>query len=102
MSYGRAKPGPQLGQAIKHGGLTAQLLQSCGFLPTVPPGKPYYYQRLCHVACGISVPSPGIELRALAGKAPSLTHWTAKEFAVALLLIAGICLVLSRLHGSLM
>ena len=34
----------------------------------------------CCMACGISVPPPGIEPRPLAVKVPSPNHWTSREF----------------------
>ena len=35
---------------------------------------------LHHAVCGILVPQPGTELRPTAVKAPSLNHWTTREF----------------------
>ena len=37
---------------------------------------------LCHVACGILVPWPGIEPRPSAVKAQSPNHWTTREFLI--------------------
>ena len=34
---------------------------------------------LCHVACGILVPLPGIEPMASAVEVPHLNHWAARE-----------------------
>ena len=34
----------------------------------------------CHIACGILVPSPGIEPVPAAMEAWSLNHWSMKEF----------------------
>ena len=38
-----------------------------------------FYFWLCHRACGILVPRPGIEPGATAVRAPSPNHWTARE-----------------------
>ena len=40
----------------------------------------FCYFWLHHMACGISVPQPGIEPVLLAMKVRSLNHWTAGEF----------------------
>ena len=34
----------------------------------------------CHMACGILVPQPGIELRPSKVRAQSLNHWTTRQF----------------------
>ena len=52
---------------------------------------------LCHIACGILVPPPGIELcskKALAVKAPSPNHWITREFP-------GLIFGLFSLHSTL-
>ena len=52
----------------------------CG--PLMPPGSLTFTSCFfwpCHVACGISVPQPGIEPVPHTLKARSLNYWTARE-----------------------
>ena len=43
---------------------------------------------LCHAACGILDPQPGIEPMPLALEARSLSHWTAREVPMFSFLVA--------------
>ena len=48
---------------------------------------------LCHRACGILVPQPGIENWIPKIKAPSPNHWTASEFSMMIHLKISFCLL---------
>ena len=45
------------------------------------PGLSHFSFLLCHVACGIEVPPPGIEWGPSVMKAQSPKHWTSREFS---------------------
>ena len=47
----------------------------------------YYYYWLCHVACGILVPQPGIKPPSPAVEAGSPNHWITREVPIIIIII---------------
>ena len=57
-----------------------QNLQIQGLTSLFLPDFGFFFFFLCHPACGILVPQPGMEPVPLAGEVQSPNHWTASEF----------------------
>ena len=56
-----------------------QVIRVCFLSPFSFLSLSFFFLWLCHVACGILVPWPGIEPTQSALEARSLSHWTARE-----------------------